>query len=936
LVIATGPGGDDVTLGTPLSPASTLLADIRVWNTSGLNTVEGHSLTIDDTGNNTPATISITSPQIGETAITSPTGIDATVVGGLFSGGINVRTGTQGDTVNVQSTRGLGLGLGLGVEQLAVVVTDGDTVNVGDNLSLLTGQWIAISSMAPTNAVVNVSDAANSLPTLNVYEYAPSFLTRGTGGFPFSATFTLFYAPTVSPPNLIASPGDDAIRVSGVVSGTAPTIDGGAGNDTMIFPATGGIFPVLPMFADTAGANDTLVFDDSANPTPSTYTVGGTSVSRDGLAPVSFGAGFEEVRLLVGTGANTIAPTATNVRVDVVGNAAADRLVMPDGLTVPRVNFDGAGGQNVIDYSAFTTPVTVDLTAGTGTGIGQIKSVQTVLGGAAGDTLTGTSGDDVLTGGPGNDTLNGLDGADTLDSGDGDDTIVGGPGVDTITSGAGKDTITAGPGVDIVDAGAGDDTLVWNEGDGVDTMTAGEGSDTFQVNGSDAADDAIIVRHFGPEIVVLRSAPTAFSVQAGPDDSIETVLVTTLGGADAVNIQGSPAETRLVVQTGAGADALSIDSNGSEPGGIAKQVFGTVVIDGGEGANTLAIVDAGTLANTSAAITATQVGAAPGNSMFSNGGNLTFANIAAMSVDFGTGNDAITVTTSANTAIVLNGGGQPNADSIDIIQNGATNPTLTGRPESGKYASSNRQPIDYSNFERLTIDSNGTVGVLEFASPTYSVNESAGAATVTVKRTGGVFGPAMATIQVSAGSATATDDFSTADQKVNFAAGEITATFQVPVVADALNEPDETVKLTLVNPDGGATLGSQKTAELTIVNSAPQGACTPRPKVQTQVVAGGSQLKVRIEATPLNSQQNNFIKEISFGQFQNARVAMNGRAVADSQTLNLSSASSGTVTAVELTVERVTPGQGTTVPLTIVDGCGEWKTFVGGGANAGF
>jgi hypothetical protein len=35
-------------------------------------------------------------------------------------------------------------------------------------------------------------------------------------------------------------------------------------------------------------------------------------------------------------------------------------------------------------------------------------------------------------------------------------------------------------------------------------------------------------------------------------------------------------------------------------------------------------------------------------------------------------------------------------------------------------------------------------------------------------------------------------------------------------------------------------------------------------------------------------------------------------------------------------VERVTPGLSTTVPLSVIDSCGEWPTFVGGGADAGF
>ena len=46
-------------------------------------------------------------------------------------------------------------------------------------------------------------------------------------------------------------------------------------------------------------------------------------------------------------------------------------------------------------------------------------------------------------------------------------------------------------------------------------------------------------------------------------------------------------------------------------------------------------------------------------------------------------------------------------------------------------------------------------------------------------------------------------------------------------------------------------------------------------------------------------------------------------------------ASANTVAA-DFTVERVTPGQATMVPFTVVDGCGEWQTFVGGGTAAGF
>jgi Ca2+-binding RTX toxin-like protein len=54
----------------------------------------------------------------------------------------------------------------------------------------------------------------------------------------------------------------------------------------------------------------------------------------------------------------------------------------------------------------------------------------TVIGGAAGDTLTGGAGKDRLSGGAGSDTLNG---------GEGNDVLIGGAGADTLNGGAGKD-----------------------------------------------------------------------------------------------------------------------------------------------------------------------------------------------------------------------------------------------------------------------------------------------------------------------------------------------------------------------------------------------------------------------------------------------------------------------------------------------------------------
>jgi hypothetical protein len=112
----------------------------------------------------------------------------------------------------------------------------------------------------------------------------------------------------------------------------------------------------------------------------------------------------------------------------------------------------------------------------------------------------------------------------------------------------------------------------------------------------------------------------------------------------------------------------------------------------------------------------------------------------------------------------------------------------------------------------------------------------------------------------------------------------------------------------------------------------PTTACSPRPRVQTTSVPNGGRLRVHVEPTPLNTQASNPLQRLRFDRLDNARVIVNGQAMANGQTYTVPAGA----TSVDFTVERVTPGQPTTVHVTAVDGCGEWRTFVGGGAQAGF
>ncbi len=110
----------------------------------------------------------------------------------------------------------------------------------------------------------------------------------------------------------------------------------------------------------------------------------------------------------------------------------------------------GAGSFNELDYTAFTTAINVDLSAGTATNVGTITRITDVLAGSGNDVLTGDGNDNFLSGGGGNDTIDGKAGADILLGGDGNDTINGGDDRDLVFGGAGADSLVGGAGEDIL------------------------------------------------------------------------------------------------------------------------------------------------------------------------------------------------------------------------------------------------------------------------------------------------------------------------------------------------------------------------------------------------------------------------------------------------------------------------------------------------------
>jgi len=120
----------------------------------------------------------------------------------------------------------------------------------------------------------------------------------------------------------------------------------------------------------------------------------------------------------------------------------------------------------------------------------------------------------------------------------------------------------------------------------------------------------------------------------------------------------------------------------------------------------------------------------------------------------------------------------------------------------------------------LTIvdDDLAPAGQLQFSSATYSVDEMAGMATITVTRTNGSAGEVTVDFTTSDGTATAGSDYTATSGTLTLADGVTSTTFDVPIIDDTDVEGNETVNLALSNPTGGASLGTPANAVLTIVD----------------------------------------------------------------------------------------------------------------------
>jgi hypothetical protein len=279
-----------------------------------------------------------------------------------------------------------------------------------------------------TNLTVNITGGgAGNLPGVVGAFQGVQYLTTGSGNdrFVFGNNGYITGIWSNGGTNTLdasAVSRGQSVSVYGANKGTVPgmvfefydiaNFTGGSGNNTFVFSDGASLAGTLN------GGSGTNLIDTSPYTTGLTFSIrGANSGSAAGLL-----GSFNHVQNLIGAGGG--------------GNAFA---IFNGGSLSGEVD-GGVGGNNWLDYAAYTTAVTVNLATNTATGIdgglaGGIANIRDVRGGQGGDTLTGNALGNILIGGAGPNSITG---------GTGRSLLIGGKGKDTVTGGSGNDLLIAG------------------------------------------------------------------------------------------------------------------------------------------------------------------------------------------------------------------------------------------------------------------------------------------------------------------------------------------------------------------------------------------------------------------------------------------------------------------------------------------------------------
>jgi hypothetical protein len=264
-----------------------------------------------------------------------------------------LNTGPGQGTVNVQST---GIASPLTVDTPAGTSSSSQTVRVGNGGSVqLIGGALTIHNQ-PAYDTLLIDDSADG--TNHTVPGVVISANGITGLAPAPINFTSFSISTLT---VLGGTGSNSFTITGTPAAFSMALTTGAGTNTVNLQATS----VTPTLTGNAAGINTLVGPNATT----TWHINGTNLGN--VAGGSAAANFSGYRNLT-------------------GGSLADTFIFSNGAGVTGT-INGGGGSNALDYSAYATPVTVDLSGGTATGTGAIANLQSFTGGSAANTLKGPS-----------------------------------------------------------------------------------------------------------------------------------------------------------------------------------------------------------------------------------------------------------------------------------------------------------------------------------------------------------------------------------------------------------------------------------------------------------------------------------------------------------------------------------------------------------------
>ena len=404
---------------------------------------------------------------------------------------------------------------GAGADEAFYVTGDGDDVVDG-------GQSVnADNGLEEIDTVAFEVVGTIAASTLNVTDASNVGGTTGTSGFAIADGIGSVSAIDVEALDITLSDNGDTVNVStSAASGLqGVAVDGGAGDDRVL----GASSAVAIIAAGMAGADE---------------LVGGSAADLlDG------GAGADAI---TGNGGDDVVLVA-----DAAEHAAGETIDGGDGTDTIRF-ISTTAGQTLTLQSGVTNVELIEISDADGDNAGTTALNVDATDLTYSTTLQGNDGDNVLAAAASSGT--------TINAGGGDDALDGGSGPDTLNGGAGDDTITGNGGDDVLNGGDGDDEFVYAAGDGSDTVTGGEGAE-------DGTGDVLDIAGLAdPETWTLTASTVSDGTGTITYSQLEVIELETLGGNDAVSIEGLPSAdvTRFDVDGGTNDAVAFVNTEGPQ------------------------------------------------------------------------------------------------------------------------------------------------------------------------------------------------------------------------------------------------------------------------------------------------------------------------------------------------------------------------------------